>query len=129
MNSSAFPIRRKTCSRRSGWALIDHYLTLDDINLYESAKADPQVKATATAHPDDFKHIRGLQAELGDSFDKGLLLYRGERFLTRASSCSPCLLGFWHESGRRVPVRSLLRGIPGKACWNKYRCHSTLGSA
>lgn len=53
-----------------------------------------EVKAATTAHPDDFKHIRGLQAELGDSFDKGLVLYRGERFLTLGEQLFAVPLGF-----------------------------------
>ena len=40
-----------------------------------------EVKASATAHPDDFRGIRHLQARLGDDLVAGIVLYLGQQTL------------------------------------------------
>lgn len=67
---------------------------IDFVLELESKVIAIEVKATTTVNPHDLKHIRSLQAELGETFDKGLVLYRGERLLKLGENLYAVPIGF-----------------------------------
>jgi hypothetical protein len=53
-----------------------------------------EVKSKTSINRDDFRHILALQAELGQDFDKGIVLYRGDRCLKLGDRLYALPLGF-----------------------------------
>jgi len=90
-------VRANTSARIK--AELSYYRTSDkkeiDFILEAAGKVTAiEVKAATVVGQHDFKHVRHLQSELGPAFDKGVVLYRGERFLAMGERLYAVPLGF-----------------------------------
>ncbi len=78
---------RKVTARTGDWTLISHYRDKDQAEVDFVLENGPgrvagvEVKASATARPDDFAGLKRMRDALGARFVAGVLLYDGEQFL------------------------------------------------